>query len=199
MNLLRNLFYSVTACIVLFLIGCGSLLPSVKETKRTDLWGTFDEAKTAFESIIPNKTTVDDLHKLGFDPASTPNLKILSYLDIIHHFMFNPSIKKEDLDTGVQACIDAKTNCRAYEISLSNIAQDRYGNVLLDLFNFRRRTKETGWEFEALIVMVNGTVVHKFWGGTPIINAESERKNPLGPLQDSSDLLKERALRPLRP
>ena len=195
----KRLLFFFVSFVAFITIGCGSLLPSVKETKRTRLWGTFDEAKTAFEQITPYKTSVDDLHKLGFDPASTPNLKILSYLDIIHHFMFNPSIKKEDLDAGVQACIDAKTNCRAYEISLSNIAQDRYGNVLLDLFNFRRRTKETGWEFEALMVMVNGTVVHKFWGGTPIINAESERKNPLGPLQDSSDLLKQRALRTISP
>ena len=197
-NLTRNLLFVILACIALIPISCGSLLPSVKETK-TPLWGTFDEAKTAFEKITPHKTTTEELHNLGFDPTSTPNLKILSYLDIIKRFMLNPSITKEDLDAGVQACIEAKTNCRAYEIKLRNIAKKRYGNVLLDLFNFKRRTNETGWEFEALIVMVNGTVVHKFWGGTPIINEHTESKNPLGPLQDSSDLLKKRVLEPLIP
>jgi hypothetical protein len=186
--------FVILACITLIPIGCGSLLPSVKETRRTYLWGTFDEAKTAFESIIPNKTTTDDLQKLGFDPASTPNLKILTHLDILQRFMSNPSIKKEDLDEGIHACIDAKSNCRAYEIKLSNIMKKRHGNVLLDLFNFKRKTNESGWEFEALIVMVNGTVVHKLWGGTPVINEDREIKNPLGPLQDSSDFLREKAL-----
>ena len=107
--------------------------------------------------------------------------------------MFNPSIKKEDLDQGIQACIDARINCRAYEIKLQNILRKRYGNVFLDVFNFRRRTHETGWEFEALIVMVNGTVVYKIWGGTPVIDESREIKNPLGPLQDPTDILKGRA------
>lgn len=177
--------------IILILTGCGSLLPSVKETRKTKLWGTFDEAKTAFEQITPYKTTTDELQKLGFDPASTPNLKILTHLDVIQRFMFNPSIKKEDLDEGIQTCIDAKTNCRAYEIRLQNILRKRYGNVLLDLFNFKRRTNESGWEFEALIVMVNSTVVYKVWGGTPVIDENREVKNPLGPLQDPTDILKD--------
>lgn len=174
--------------------GCGSMLPSVKETTRTQSWGTFDEAKGAFEQIIPYKTSGDDLKKLGFDPASTSNLKILTYLDITQRFMFNPSIKKEDLDKGIQECIAAKTDCSAYEIRLKNISRRRYGNVLLDLLNFKRRTKASGWEFEAFIVMVNGTVVHKFWGGTPGIDEDREVKNPLGPLQDPSDLARNRAL-----
>jgi hypothetical protein len=177
--------------------GCGSLLPSAKETKRTQLWGTFDDVKGAFERIIPYQTTSDELQKIGFDPASTPNLRILTYLEIIQRFMFNPSIKKEDLDKGIQECIDAKTNCRAYEIRLRNISSNRYGNVMLDLFNFKRRTKQTGWEFEALVVMVNGTVVHKFWGGTPVIDEDKEVKNPLGPLQNPSDTARERTLQQL--
>jgi len=185
--------------LVVFIIsGCGSLLPSVKETTRTHLWGSFDEAKAAFEQITPYKTTIEEMHRIGFDPGSTPNLKNLTYLDIIQRFMFNPSIKKEDLDKGIQECIDAKTNCRAYEIHLRNISRKRYGNVFLDLFNFRRRTKQSGWEFEALMVMVNGTVVHKFWGGTPIIDEHSEVKNPLGPLQDPAELARDRAARPFK-
>lgn len=188
----RRLFLVVAA--VFTAIGCGSMLPSAKETARTQLWGTFDEAKEAFEQITPYKTSSDDLRKLGFDTTSTSNLKILTYLDIIQRFMFNPSIKKEDLDKGIQECIDAKTNCSAYQIRLRNISSSRYGNVMLDLFNFKRRTKDSGWEFEALVVMVNGTVVHKFWGGTPLIDEDREVKNPLGPLQNPSDVARERAL-----
>src|SRR4030066_2431409 len=175
--------------IALITVGCGSLLPSVKETTKTYWWGSFDEAKIAFEQIIPYKTTIEELQKLGFDPFQTPNLKILTYLDIIQRFMFNPSIKKEELDEVIQNCIDAKTDCRAYEIQLKNITKKRYGNVFLDLLNFKRSTKESGWEFEALIVIVNNNVVYKLWGGKPIIDESMEIKNPLGPLQNPSDLL----------
>jgi len=193
MNLLRNLFYSVTACIVLFLTGCGSLLPSVKEETKMDSWNTFDEAKTAFEKIIPDETTKDDLQKIGFEPGKTPNLRILTHLDIIQLFMANPSIRKDDLAPGIKSCIDAKENCSAYEIKIRSIANKRYGSVFLDLLNFKRRTNQTGWKFDALIVMVNGTVVHKLWGGTPIIDEYREVKNPLGPLQDPSGIVKDRA------
>lgn len=184
----RLLLFLAILTIVLISVGCGSLLPSVKEKTKT-YWETFDEAKTAFEKITPYKTTDEDLHNLGFDPFSTPNLKILTYLDIIQRFMFNPSIKKEDLDEGIQTCINAKVNCAAYEIQLKNISKKRHGNVLLDLFNFKRRTKESGWEFDAIIVIVSNTVVYKLWGGKPIIDESKEIRNPLGPLQDPSDLL----------
>jgi hypothetical protein len=169
-------------------VNCGSLLPSVKQTTKTYQWETFDEAKFAFEKIIPEETTIEELRELGFDPFSTPNLKILTYLDIIQLFMFNPSIKKEDLDEGILSCIHARKNCNAYKIYLKKTTTKRYGNVLLDLFNFKRKIKESGWEFEALIVMVNNTVVYKLWGGKPIIDQDKEIKNPLGPLQDPSDL-----------
>ena len=185
----RKLLYALVFAIALLTSGCGSLLPSVKETTKTYWWGSFDEAKIAFEQIIPYKTTTGELQKFGFDPYQTPNLKILTYLDIIQRFMFNPSIKKEDLDKGIQDCINAKTNCSAYEIQLKNITKKRYGNVLVDLFNFKRITKDSDGQFEALIGIVNNNVVYKLWGGKPIIDESREIKNPLGPLQNPSDLL----------
>ncbi|MDP3296182.1 MAG: hypothetical protein Q8N09_01080 [Thermodesulfovibrionia bacterium] len=140
----KRLLLAPIFAIALIAVGSGSLLPSVKETTKTYWWGSFDEAKIAFEQIIPYKSTTGELQKLGFDPYQTPNLKILTYLDIIQRFMFNPSIKKEELDKGIQDCINAKTNCSAYEIQLKNITKKRYGNVLLDLFNFKRITKKSG-------------------------------------------------------
>ncbi|KAF0146007.1 MAG: hypothetical protein FD156_375 [Nitrospirae bacterium] len=174
--------------LVLASAGCGSLLPSVKQTTRSP-WETFDEAKNAFDKIILYKTSTEELQRLGFSPFSTPNIKIITYLDIIQRFMANPSIKKEDLDNGLQTCIDAKSNCSAYEVQPKFIASQRYGSVLLDLFNFSRKTHQSGWEFEALIVIVHDTVVYKLWGGKPAIDESKETKNPLGPLQDASDLL----------
>ncbi|MEW6002980.1 MAG: hypothetical protein AB1638_10095 [Nitrospirota bacterium] len=187
------IFFSGIFVILLITLNCGSLLPSIKETPKAR-WKSFDEAKNTFEKIIPYQTKTEELHQLGFDPFLTPNLKISTYLDIIqlfmfNPFMFNPSIKKEELDDGIQACIDAKTKCTAYEIGLKNVSRARHGSVFLDLFNFKRRTKETGWEFKALIVIVDNIVVYKLWGGKPIIDESREVKNPLGPLQNPSDLL----------
>ena len=101
----KRKYIAMIVPVLLVLTGCGSLLPSVKEKRETKLWGSFDEAKAAFEQIVPYKTSTDELIKIGFDAASTPNLKILTHLDVIQRFMFNPSIKKEDLDQGIQACI----------------------------------------------------------------------------------------------
>ena len=168
--------------------GCGSLLPSAKQT-TTSPWNSFDEAKSAFDKITPYTTRADEMRSLGFDPFTTPNIKILTYVDIMNRFLPNPSIKKEDLDEGLQSCINAKATCKAYEFFPQRIRSKRYGNVLLDLFNFRRKTKESGWKFQALIVLTDSTVVYKLWGGEPIIDQHRDTKNPLGPLQNAADIL----------
>ena len=168
--------------------GCGSLLPSAKQTTISP-WNSFEDAKSAFDKITPYTTNADEMRSLGFDPFTTPNIKILTYVDIMNRFLPNPSIKKEDLDEGIQSCINAKANCKAYEFFPQIIRSKRYGNVLLDLFNFRRKTIESGWRFQALIVLIDSTVVYKLWGGDPIIDQHRETKNPLGPLQNASDIL----------
>jgi hypothetical protein len=144
--------------------GCGSLLPTTKQTSKSH-WNSFEEAKAAFDKIIPYKTTAEEMKELGFDPFSKPNIKILNYVDIINRFIPNPSIKIEDLDEGIQTCIKARAYCQAYEFAPQDIRSKRYGNVLLDLFHFRRNVTQSGWRFEAFIVLVDGIVVYKMWGG----------------------------------
>jgi hypothetical protein len=171
--------------------GCSTLLPSAKQTIQSP-WNSFEDAKAYFDKITPRQSTTKELKELGFDPFSTPNIKILTYLDIMNRFMPNPSVKKEELDEGIQACIDAKADCKAYEFEPKIIRSKRFGNFWLDLFNFKRQTKESGWKFEALIVLIDDIVVYKLWGGSPIIDETKETKNPLGPFQNADDLLKER-------
>lgn len=173
---------------VLITTGCATLLPSSRLAIQSP-WHSYDDAKISFDKIIPHKTTAKELRTLGFDPFSTPNIRILTYLDIMNRFMPNPSIKKEDLDEGIQACINAKSNCKAYEFEPKIIRKKRHGNFWLDLFNFKRETEETGWKFEALIVLIDDVVVYKLSGGSPIIEENRETKNPLGPLQNVDDLL----------
>ena len=46
----------------------------------------------------------------------------------------------------------------------------------------------------ALIVVVDDLVVYKVWDGTPLIDAEITKKNPLGPLQEPATLVEDAAL-----
>lgn len=170
---------------VLLMIGCGRLLPTVKQTTASP-WHSFNEAKEAFDKITPHITTSEELKKMGFDPFSTPNIKILNYLDIARDSLF---IGKEDVDEGIQQCIKANAACCAYEFEPQFINKKRSGNFWLDFFNFKRKINEKGWRFKAFIIVVNDTVVYKLWGGNPSVNQETEIKNPLGPLQDAGDIL----------
>lgn len=181
---------AISLAAVFFASGCMSLLPQSRQITRSP-WKTFEEAKTSFDGIIPHKTTVEELKKAGFDPYSTPNIRILTYLDIVQRFMANPSIKKEDLDEGIQTCLEFKLACMAYEAAPQSINSKRYGNFWLDILNFKRKSKATGWKFNAFIVMVDGTVVYKLWGGNPLVDEDTERRNPLGPLQEPEDLVRD--------
>lgn len=173
----------------IWLNACSGLLPTL-DKKNQSPWTSFAAAKASFDKIVPQETTHDDLKKLGFDPFETPNMKLITYLDIIQKFIPNESISFDDLDPGIQACLKAKADCHGYEVTPQEIKNERYGNVLLDLFNFRRKTKISGWRFSALIVLKNGLVVYKLWGGEPNVLEYEDKKNPLGPLQDIGRIIR---------
>jgi len=176
--------------LLLILVGCSSssYLPSASETIKSP-WDNFNEVKTAFDKISPHQTDSIELKKLGFDPFITPNIELINYLDITQRFMPNQSIKLENLDIALQECLNDREHCHAYEVDLHKTNKDRYGNVILDLFNFRRKTKFTGWEFKAIIVMQNNLVTYKVWSGKPNIDRNEDSKNPLGPLQHSENVI----------
>ncbi len=158
------------------------MLPSGKEVVKSQ-WGTFDEAKAAFDQVVPNQTTRDELKALGFDPFSAPNITILNYLDIMRLFNYDPAYEYS-LDEGIRICFAAKASCYGYDVNVADIDQQRIGNFWADTLNFKRKTKATGWRFRALIVLDDGHVIYKMWSGSPITSEYSEKSNPLGPLQD---------------
>lgn len=182
----RLVFFAV--CAIFFLAACGSPLPRT-EDKTISAWTSFDEAMTAYKMVILNKSTVDDLRELGFDPYSAPNVRILSYLDVIQKFMPTNSVTLDQLPKSVQTCLAKQEACIAYEAHPGTVKRKRVGSVFLDLLGFKRKTIETGWRFNALIVLDNGVAVYKIWSGVPIIDSEKSRKNPLGPLQGSGGSL----------
>jgi hypothetical protein len=171
--------------LLLVLMGCHkNLLPHSTITIRSP-WENFDGAKITYERIVPGTTTIDDLKNFGFDPTLVPNIRIMTSTEVINVFMPNPTIRKEDLDPGIQKCIDARDHCVAYQVLPGITYSDRIGNFWLDLFTFKRHTVNTGWQFRGLITIVDGVVTYRDPpGGQPIIHTEQVDIKPLGPLQD---------------
>lgn len=187
--MIKTAFLTVSVLTVLLVgNGCTGMLPSLKQTTKSP-WNDFGDAKKSFDKIEPQQTTSEDLKQLGFDPFETPNVKLITYLELLKIFLPNQSIKMEDLDQGVQLCLKARDHCQGYEVTPKMLNSKRYGSVFLDLFNFRRKKITTGWKFNALIVLKEGLVVHKVWGGEPNVSEFEDKKNPLGPLQDINKVL----------
>lgn len=169
---------TVVICLIVQ-TGCSFLLPRGRSVAESP-WMEYDDAKKAFDAITIGKTTVDDLKELGFDVKDSPNLKVLNYLDIA---ATTQSIPMQELDPGLQACIKARSDCRAYVFEPTRTYNRRVGNFWLDILNFRRKTHNTGWRFKALIVFVNHRVAYKLSSGEPRIDSIQDNINPLGPIQ----------------
>jgi len=143
----------------------------------------------AYESIVPLQTTAEDLKAIGYDPFTAPNVRVLSYLEVIQRFMPKDAIHVDDLDAGLRRCIEAATDCWAYEVTPHFIHKEREGNVVLDVFGFKRTTVTTGWRFTAIVVLKTDIVHYKVWEGTPNIMEERTETTPLGPLQEVDDIV----------
>ena len=179
---------------VVALSGCGGgPLPRSEIVTRSP-WKTFDEAKAAYDRVTPGLTTMEQFRAAGFDPISGHNLRVLSYLDVMRHFLTTDAIKTADLDPAVQRCIAARDGCTGYVVALENIQRQRQGSAMADLFNFNRDTRETGWSFSGLFLMQGGVVTYKLWSGMPRIDRRIQQENPLGPVQEPATILRDRVL-----
>jgi len=164
------------------------LFSSSSQRTRTT-WQNFEQAQSAYDRVVPHKTTITELKTMGFDPHQTPNVKILTYLDIIQRFIPNASITLNDLQEDVRACIESKDCCHAYELDLEMTDSKRYGNLVLDMFGFNRKTKTTGWTFKALIIVKDDVVAYKLRSGEPNVDKLEKKTKPLGPLQEIDNVL----------
>jgi hypothetical protein len=167
---------------------CSGPLPKTSEVAESP-WQSFDEAMAAYESIVPLETTAEDLKAMGYDPFTSPNVRVLSYLEVIERFMPKDAIHVEDLDAALRNCIEAGSNCWAYEVTPHFVHKEREGNVVLDIFGFKRTTVTTGWSFAAIVVLKSDMVQYKIWEGTPSIMEEKTATKPLGPLQEVEDIV----------
>jgi hypothetical protein len=181
---------SLSTLLIVFALssqGCSSFLPGLlpDERRRTESpWSSFEEAKAAFDLIAIGETTSADLRTLGFHPETTPNIEILSYVDVYRRFVPNDGIRLEDQDPGVRDCVHQRERCNGWQMEPRTERYKRQGNLLLDWFTFRRQVESTGWRFRSLIVVIDERVVYKLWEGNPSEMRYADSIRPLGPLQD---------------
>lgn len=172
----------LTMTAVLLSSGCRTFLQSSHTSTKTS-WTNYTQAQAAFDKVKPSQTKMADLKALGFDPAS-PNMKILTYVDVMQRFLPTPAITKADLDPNVRECIEARDGCQALELELDEIKGKHIGNIWLDVFGFRRVNHETGWCFKALLLIKNDVVVYKLSSGQPVVDRTEKTVKPLGPFQE---------------
>jgi len=168
---------------MLLTMGCRSLFSSETSIVESQ-WKNYTDVETAFGKVIPYQTGTNDLKALGFDPYRSANIRILTYVDILQLFLPNQSVQLKDLPQAVQDCVAARENGCAYLVDLQTLNSHRYGNLVVDIFGFRRKTHEDGWQFKGLILMKNGVVVYKLASGEPHISRNAKKVRPLGPLQE---------------
>jgi len=172
--------------------GCSSLLPRAEE-KTVSPWRHFEDAKQAYDQIEPGKSDRSTVHRLGFDPSTTPNVHILNYSQIASAVLPAESLTLGDeVPNGIRVCVRAQERCVGYQLEENRIKHRRVGGFWSDFLNFRRETSITGWRFKALVVLVEDKVVFKQWSGQPEIREVSVKRNPLGPFQGAGERLSPR-------
>ena len=181
----RGLKLFVSAAFMLSLVGCGGLGLLPHETKvAANSFQTYEQVQAAYSDVAPGATRLTDLPKLGFDTATTPNVEVLSYLGVIERFMPRSTMSYDKLAPQVQTCIQAQDRCSAFVFHPQHVETRRTGSFFLDLLGFERRTVDSGWSAEVVLLMQDGRVAYKLMSGRPRIEDTHDQVSPLGPLQD---------------
>ncbi|MES2205934.1 MAG: hypothetical protein V4525_03945 [Pseudomonadota bacterium] len=170
------------------LSGCASLLPTAKEDTKT-LWHSYSEAHEMYKKIVPGQTSLNELKTMGIDPAVTSNVSLLGEADMLRRLLVAFPSDIRLLDKNLRECMSSQHECFAYEIEQNHRDRKRTGNVLLDLFNFKRHTDVSGWQFDTIFVIGDGIVIYKQWSGKPNIQQSEDESNPLGPFQNMAPSL----------
>lgn len=169
--------------------GCSSLLPR-GSTVDVSPFASFEAARDAFDQVVPYRSSLDDLQRLGFNLKSSANVEQVPYPQWVA-MLVHPNVSPEQSDIGIRDCLVAEQACKAYVLRFSRIERKRSGGFLADFFNFHRVTRTQGWRFEAVVLVRNGTVLFRNQGGQPRIESVDDRANPLGPLQSIGETLPE--------
>lgn len=179
-----RLTFLLSACAALS--ACSSLLPRGSSDTPSS-FASFESARAAAEQIIPLKTRVSELKGLGFDPENGANVTLIPYPDIVARLAPYPALPLSALDPGVRKCVEDQAACRGYLFNFERQDRRRSGSFWPDFLNIRRTTYITGWSFQALVVVSNGTVLFRNYAGQPQIDRVERQRNPLGPFQPAGE------------
>ena len=162
--------------------GCSGMLPK-RYTITHNKWSQYDQVLNIGNNIRAGQS-LDELKALGVDVHKTKNVKHLTHLDVADKFGLL-GFKDEGLKTplGVQRMLDAAERGRGYELTVENTSHIREGGFWKDFLNFKKITRETGWNYSILIITVDDKVEYVLHKGNPNINKLTIEKNPLGPFQ----------------
>lgn len=180
----HRLSAAVFVCVAL--PGCSGLLPR-GSSDTPGVFATFESAKAAALRIVPLETPVSALKGLGFDFENGANVTLIPYPDIVARLAPYPALPMSVLDPGVRMCIDAQAACRGYLFRFEQLERRRTGSFWPDFLNLRRTTYVTGWSFDALVVVSDGTVLFRNYAGQPQIDRVERQRNPLGPFQPAGE------------
>jgi len=165
--------------------GCAALLPHSTSVTHSP-WKSYKEVVNAYNTVVIYKSTVTDIKKVGFNIYSTSNLKVLSFVDIA---AATSTLELKDMGRGITKCLKVRDFCSGYIFEPQVAKTDRVGNFWLDILNFKRKSRDSGWKFKATFLIVDSVVVEKYWYGEPLINLEKTIVNPLGPFQEIGNII----------
>jgi hypothetical protein len=180
MQMKFRLLTIILACVALS--ACTSLLP--RSSSRTPgSFTSFESAQDAVKRIVPLETRLSELKVLGFDPDGGANVTLIPYPDIVARLAPYPALPLPLLDPGVRKCVEDQAACRGFLFHFERQDRRRTGSFWLDFLNVRRTTEVTGWSFDALVIVSNGTVLFRNYAGQAQIDRVERQSNPLGPFQ----------------
>ena len=165
--------------------GCGGVLPH-ESSVDTGKFETYDQVMASYNGIDLGKTRRHDLGRLGFDTQTTPNIQVLSYTDIVNHFLPSETMRLEQAPANARRCLETPERCSGYVYELAHSQKQRNGGVVSDLLGIERDTVSNGWSVKIVLLLQDGVVVYKEISGRPFIEERQNKSQPLGPFQDLS-------------
>ena len=100
---------------------------------------------------------------------------------------FPINVGRERLDAGLRECLEAGKACTGYAINARDVRRERVGSFWSDALAFKRTVEVSGWNFNALVLLVNDRVVYTLYGGQPNLRETEITRRPLGPAQNFGD------------
>lgn len=169
------------------LAGCSAVLPH--ESNIDSRFQSYDQLVEAYGKIDTSRTRLAELSGLGFDPRTTPNIKVLSYVEIIDRFVPSDAMTLERVPPAVRTCIEVQDRCSAYVYRLQHSETRHNGYVVPDLIGIERDTTKVGWSAEIALLVRDDRVVYKVMVGQPYLENRHDKTQPLGPLQDLGKIM----------